>query len=149
MFIYAHPDDVDFAAAGTAAKWARGGSEVIYVILTDGNAGSHEPAMTRERLGQIRRAEQEAAAAVVGAKECIFLGYQDGLLGTPDSTADYNSTLNAYKYYCDDLDDITDTLDDVILENRGMFSAGRIFFPSPDCLRIMSILIMESANKLK
>jgi LmbE family N-acetylglucosaminyl deacetylase len=80
MFVYAHPDDVDFSAAGTAAKWARGGSEVIYVILTDGNAGSHEPGMTRERLGQIRRAEQEAAAAVVGAKECIFLGYQDGLL---------------------------------------------------------------------
>ncbi|MGD8966661.1 MAG: PIG-L deacetylase family protein [Anaerolineae bacterium] len=80
LFIYAHPDDVDFSAAGTAAKWARAGSEVTYVILTDGNAGSHEPDMTRERLGQIRRAEQEAAAAVVGAKECIFLGYQDGLL---------------------------------------------------------------------
>jgi LmbE family N-acetylglucosaminyl deacetylase len=80
MFIYAHPDDVDFSAAGTAAKWARDGCEVTYVILTDGNAGSHEPDMTRERLGQVRRAEQEAAAAVVGAKECIFLGYQDGLL---------------------------------------------------------------------
>jgi len=80
MFIYAHPDDVDFSAAGTAAKWAQDGSELIYVILTDGNAGSHDRGMTRERLAQIRRAEQEAAAAVVGAKVCIFLGYQDGLL---------------------------------------------------------------------
>jgi LmbE family N-acetylglucosaminyl deacetylase len=80
LFIYAHPDDVDYAAAGTAAKWARGGSQLIYVILTDGNAGSHEPDMTKERLGMIRRAEQQAAAAVVGARECIFLGYQDGLL---------------------------------------------------------------------
>ncbi len=80
MFIYAHPDDVDFSAGATAAKWARGGSEVTYVILTDGNAGSHDPGMTKERLGRMRRAEQEAAAAVVGAKACFFLGCQDGLL---------------------------------------------------------------------
>lgn len=80
MFVYAHPDDVDFSAAATAAKWARGGCEVVYVILTDGNAGSHDRNMTKERLGRIRRAEQKAAAAVVGARECIFLGYQDGLL---------------------------------------------------------------------
>ncbi len=80
MFIYAHPDDVDFSAAATAAKWARGDCEVTYVILTDGNAGSHDPSMTKERLGRIRRAEQEAAGAVVGAKTCLFLGYQDGLL---------------------------------------------------------------------
>jgi LmbE family N-acetylglucosaminyl deacetylase len=80
LFIFAHPDDVDYAAAGTAALWALGGSELTYLVLTDGNAGSHDPAMTRERLGQIRRAEQEAAAAIVGAKTCVFLGYQDGLL---------------------------------------------------------------------
>jgi LmbE family N-acetylglucosaminyl deacetylase len=80
MFIYAHPDDVDFSAAATAAKWARGGCEVTYVILTDGNAGSHDPNMTKERLAEVRRAEQRAAAEVVGVKTCLFLGYQDGLL---------------------------------------------------------------------
>jgi LmbE family N-acetylglucosaminyl deacetylase len=80
LCIFAHPDDVDYAAAGTAALWAQGGCELTYLVLTDGNAGSHDPAMTPERLGQIRRSEQEAAAAIVGAKACIFLGYQDGLL---------------------------------------------------------------------
>jgi LmbE family N-acetylglucosaminyl deacetylase len=80
LFVYAHPDDVDFSAAGTAAKWARDGSEVTYVIMTDGNAGSHDPDMTKERLGQIRRAEQQAAADVVGVEACIFMGCQDGLL---------------------------------------------------------------------
>jgi LmbE family N-acetylglucosaminyl deacetylase len=80
MFIYAHPDDVDFSAAGTAAKWAGAGSEVTYLILTDGSAGSHEPGMTREKVAQIRRAEKEAAAEVVGAAACLFLNYQDGLL---------------------------------------------------------------------
>ncbi len=50
--------------------------------------------------------------------------YQDGLLGTPDSVADFNGTLNGYKYFCDDLDDIADTLDDVDINGRGMFASG-------------------------
>ncbi len=80
MFIFAHPDDIDFSVAGTAAKWAQNSSEVVYLILTDGSAGTHQPDMTRERLVALRRAEQEAAAAVVGAKECIFFDCPDGLL---------------------------------------------------------------------
>ncbi|MGH2535985.1 MAG: PIG-L deacetylase family protein [Candidatus Promineifilaceae bacterium] len=79
MFIYAHPDDVEFAAGGTAAKWARHGCKNLYVVITDGNVGSHEEGMTAERLIALRRAEQTAAAAVAGA-ECVFLGYHDGLL---------------------------------------------------------------------
>lgn len=79
MFIAAHPDDLEFGVAGTAAKWARAGSRVIYVIITDGNVGSHEEGMTPERLAEIRRAEQIAAGEVAGA-ECVFLGYHDGFL---------------------------------------------------------------------
>ncbi len=80
MLIYAHPDDIEFSAAGTAARWARGGCEVIYVVITDGNVGSHEEGMTAVRIAEIRRTEQEAAAQVAGARQCIFLGYDDGLL---------------------------------------------------------------------
>ncbi len=79
MFIFAHPDDIEFGVAGTAAKWTRAGSRVIYVVITDGNVGSHEDGMTPEKLAEIRRAEQTAAADVAGA-ECIFLGYHDGFL---------------------------------------------------------------------
>ncbi|CUS05239.2 putative deacetylase [Candidatus Promineifilum breve] len=79
MFIFAHPDDIEFGVAGTAAKWARAGSRVIYVVITDGNVGSHEDGMTPERLAEIRRAEQTAAGQVAGA-ECLFLGYHDGFL---------------------------------------------------------------------
>lgn len=79
MFVCAHPDDIEFASAGTAAVWAKQGSRVIYVIVTDGNVGSHEDGMTAVRLAELRRAEQTAAADVVGA-ECIFLGYQDGFV---------------------------------------------------------------------
>ncbi len=79
MFIFAHPDDIEFGVAGTAAVWAQNGSKVTYVVITDGNVGSHESGMTAEKLADIRRAEQTAAAEVVGAS-CIYLGYHDGLL---------------------------------------------------------------------
>ena len=79
MFIFAHPDDIEFGVAGTAARWARAGCRVVYVVITDGNVGSHEAGMTAERLAEIRRAEQTAAAEVAGA-ECVYLGYHDGFL---------------------------------------------------------------------
>ncbi len=79
MFIFAHPDDIEFGVAGTAAKWVKEGSEVIYVLLTDGNVGSHQDGISPAELAQIRRQEQTAAADVVGA-QCVFLGHDDGLL---------------------------------------------------------------------
>lgn len=80
MFVYAHPDDIEFGVAGTAAVWAKYGCEVTYVVITDGNVGSHEAGMTKEKLAGIRRVEQSAAAKVAGVKNCVFLGYHDGLL---------------------------------------------------------------------
>lgn len=80
VFIYAHPDDIEFSAAGTAARWAKAGSEITYVVITDGNVGTHELEMTAVGLAKVRRLEQEAAANVAGAARCIFLGYHDGLL---------------------------------------------------------------------
>jgi len=80
MFIYAHPDDIEFGVAGTAARWAKNGSDVTYVVITDGNVGSHDPAHTQEQLAQIRREEQTAAAHVAGVQNVVYLGYHDGLL---------------------------------------------------------------------
>ncbi len=78
LFIAAHPDDIEFVVAGTAAKWVEAGSHVRYVLVTSGDAGSHEPGMTRERLARIREAEQRAAAQTVGVNDVVFLGYHDG-----------------------------------------------------------------------
>ncbi|MCA9932795.1 MAG: PIG-L family deacetylase [Ardenticatenaceae bacterium] len=80
LMIYAHPDDIEFSVAGTAAKWAAHGCEVTYIVITDGNAGSHEDGMTREKIAAIRRKEQQTAAHIAGASQCIFLGYDDGIL---------------------------------------------------------------------
>jgi LmbE family N-acetylglucosaminyl deacetylase len=80
MVVVAHPDDAEFTMAGTIAAWTQAGCRVTYVVCTDGNAGTHEPGMTRERLAGIRRDEQRAACATLGVGEVVFLGYDDGQL---------------------------------------------------------------------
>ena len=83
MSIHAHPDDQEFTVGGTLAKWARGGSEIVTVCLTSGEAGSNEstPAdMTREKLVAIRQDEQRRACRVLGIQEVVFLDYRDGML---------------------------------------------------------------------
>jgi LmbE family N-acetylglucosaminyl deacetylase len=78
MVISAHPDDIEFTVAGTAARWRRAGCEVRYVVVTSGDVGSHAPGMTRSELARIREAEQRAAAASVGVEDVVFLRYPDG-----------------------------------------------------------------------
>lgn len=89
LVVMAHPDDPEFSAGGTIARWAAAGSQVHYVIITDGSRGSSDPQMTSERLAAIRRAEQNQAAAILGAKGVTFLNYTDGLLyNTPELRRD-------------------------------------------------------------
>ena len=80
MVIAAHPDDIEFVVAGTVAKWVQAGTRVAYVLATRGDAGAHEPNVTRQALARIREAEQRASARVVGVDEVVFLGYADGLV---------------------------------------------------------------------
>jgi len=80
LVVVAHPDDCDFGCAATTARWTDAGVEVSYCIVTDGQAGGHDRSVPRERMAAIRRAEQTAAAKVVGVTDITFLGYPDGEL---------------------------------------------------------------------
>jgi LmbE family N-acetylglucosaminyl deacetylase len=80
LAVVAHPDDADFWAAGTIAHWTAAGSRVAYCVLTDGDSGGFDPAVPRAEIPTIRRAEQRAAADLLGVKEVEFLGYRDGYL---------------------------------------------------------------------
>jgi LmbE family N-acetylglucosaminyl deacetylase len=98
MVIIAHPDDAEFTVAGTVVTWTQAGCRVTYVICTDGNAGSHEPGMTRERLAEIRRREQRAACTVLGVRDVVFLGYDDGTLQpTIELRRDLVRAIRTYK----------------------------------------------------
>ncbi len=78
LVIMAHPDDVDFGSAGTVAGWTDAGIDVRYCIVTDGDAGGSDRAISRPDMARLRRIEQTAAAKQVGVHDLRFLGYPDG-----------------------------------------------------------------------
>jgi LmbE family N-acetylglucosaminyl deacetylase len=81
LAIGAHPDDVEFGAGGTLAKWAAAGCEIFHLICTDGSKGSWDPSEDQAKLVATRQDEQRAASrALGGTGECIFLGWPDGEL---------------------------------------------------------------------
>ena len=80
LVVTAHPDDVDFGAAGTVATLTDAGVQVSYCIVTDGDAGGSDREMARHDMALLRRKEQTAAAAIVGVSDIHFLGYGDGRL---------------------------------------------------------------------
>jgi LmbE family N-acetylglucosaminyl deacetylase len=78
LVVFAHPDDAEFGMAGTVARWTREGTQVEYVCVTDGAAGSNEPGADLEELVRTREAELRAACEVLGVSGCAFLGWPDG-----------------------------------------------------------------------
>src|ERR1700744_442121 len=78
LVVAAHPDDIDFSAAGTVALWTDAGIEVSYCLVTDGDAGGFDEAVPRTEIAPMRRKEQTAAAEVGGVHDLRFLGYPDG-----------------------------------------------------------------------
>ena len=78
LVVTAHPDDVDFGAAGTVANLTDAGVEVTYCLVTDGQAGGFDETVSRSRMAAIRREEQTKAASEVGVTDVVFLGLMDG-----------------------------------------------------------------------
>ncbi|HZK66951.1 MAG TPA: PIG-L deacetylase family protein [Chloroflexota bacterium] len=95
--IIAHADDAEFGSAGTIARWVKQGVEVTYVVVTNGNKGSADPEMTPEALAALREKEQRAACKVLGVKNVVFLGYQDGEL-VPSLELRRNLTREVRRY---------------------------------------------------
>ena len=79
LVVVAHPDDIDFGIAGTAAVLTAAGSHVTYALCTSGEAGIPDD-MDRAELAAMREREQRAAAEKVGVTDVRFLGQPDGHL---------------------------------------------------------------------
>jgi LmbE family N-acetylglucosaminyl deacetylase len=89
LAIGAHPDDVEFGAGGTLAKWAAAGCVVHHLVCTDGSKGTWDPAADLTELVARRQREQrEAALRLAGEHrgEVVFLGRVDGELDTDRGT---------------------------------------------------------------
>ena len=81
LAVGAHPDDIEFGAGATLARWAEAGCEVSFAICTDGSKGTWDPSADLEALVATRQVEARAAAAALGATgEVVSLGRVDGEL---------------------------------------------------------------------
>lgn len=95
LAVGAHPDDVEFGAGATLAKWAAAGCRVHHLVLTDGSKGSWDPGEDLERLVADRMGECRAAAARIDGghghpddarERVVFLGRVDGELDDDEAT---------------------------------------------------------------
>jgi LmbE family N-acetylglucosaminyl deacetylase len=80
LVIVAHPDDADFGAAATIARWVREGTLAALVCCTSGDAGADDARIDPLELARRREAEQRSAATVVGYEQVTFLHRPDGAL---------------------------------------------------------------------
>lgn len=81
LCVYAHPDDAEFFAGGTIAKWAAEGADITLFLMTSGDKGSGDLEMLLP--GQVaanREIETREAARIIGISEVIFLRMKDGEL---------------------------------------------------------------------
>ncbi|MBX3287441.1 MAG: PIG-L family deacetylase, partial [Actinobacteria bacterium] len=87
LAVGAHPDDVEFGAGATLAKWAEAGCEVSLVICTDGSKGTWDVDADTAALVATRQDEARAAATALGATgQVVFLGAVDGDLENDRAT---------------------------------------------------------------
>ena len=78
LVVTAHPDDVDFGAAGTVATLTDAGVEVTYCLVTNGDAGGSDRSISRADMAAQRQQEQSTAAKHVGVSDLVWLGWPDG-----------------------------------------------------------------------
>ena len=90
LVVTPHPDDAEIGCGGTMAAWIAQGTQVFYVLCTNGNKGTDDPDMTSERLAEIREREQAEAAEALGISEVVYLRYPDGAL---EDTAEFRGKL--------------------------------------------------------
>ncbi len=71
VFLGFHPDDIDFHAAGLASSLTAAGADVVYVVVTSGEANGK---------ARIREEEQRLAATCAGVQRVIFRRWRDNRL---------------------------------------------------------------------
>jgi LmbE family N-acetylglucosaminyl deacetylase len=91
----AHPDDCEFTTGGVAALYARQGHEVMFVSVTNGDAGHQDTGGAR--LAQRRRAEALAAAAVIGISYTLLDNHDGELLPTLENRRQIIALIRAFR----------------------------------------------------
>lgn len=77
LVVGAHPDDIEFGAGGTVARWVDEGWHVAYVIATRGDRGVQDADTDPDEFGAVREAEAREAARICGVADVTFLDHRD------------------------------------------------------------------------
>jgi LmbE family N-acetylglucosaminyl deacetylase len=78
LCVVAHPDDLEFGGAAAVARWTAQGKEVVYCMVTSGEAGID--GMHPDECREVRESEQVESARIVGVDKVDFLRLSDGVL---------------------------------------------------------------------
>lgn len=78
LCVVAHPDDMEFGAAAAVARWTGQGKQVVYCMVTSGEAGID--GMAPDECRTVREREEIDSARIVGVNAVEFLGLPDGIL---------------------------------------------------------------------
>jgi mycothiol S-conjugate amidase len=142
LTVHAHPDDESSKGAGTVARYHDEGVRCVLVCCTGGEAGEIlNPAMdrpeVRENLHEVRRAELDEAASIIGYDEVVWLGYRDSGMADSDANHDPASFARA------DLDEAVGRLVTIIRRERPhvivTYPDRQERYPHPDHLRVYEI----------
>ncbi len=88
LAVLAHPDDETFGVGGTLALYAHQGYDTYYVCATRGEVGTVDDEHLNgfKDIAELRTAELNRAAKILGLKGVYFLGYRDsGMPGTEEN----------------------------------------------------------------
>jgi LmbE family N-acetylglucosaminyl deacetylase len=85
VVVWAHPDDETYLSGGTAAALVGLGQRVVAVTATRGEAGGADPSPEgRAATAWVRTAELDEALRILGVREHVWLGYEDGCCADAD-----------------------------------------------------------------
>ena len=91
----AHPDDAEYKAGGTAAKWAKAGHHVKLVSVTNGDIGHWQ--MAGGPLAQRRSAEAKACAKKLGVTSQVLDIHDGELLPTLENRQKITRVIREWK----------------------------------------------------
>ncbi len=99
LAVAAHPDDAEFGAGATMARWAAAGCSLLHVVCTDGSKGTWDEDDDVPRLVAVRQDEQRAASLALGGEGAVeFLGWVDGeLVNDPASRAQLVKVIRRFR----------------------------------------------------
>jgi len=94
LVVVPHPDDAEFYCGGTLAMLAERGSALCILVCTAGEQGGRGG----EALAARRRAEQQAAASLLGRAEVVMLSHPDGgLLDSEELRRDIAAEVRRFR----------------------------------------------------